>query len=137
MTMTKDLWREVEWEARQQAYRTLDNDPQILLETDSGGPSVQAEVIMARLIGYEDEIVEDGLRLTRVEPVIRMPIMRRPWIYEETQPPPDMTMPAAEYRVQSGFALVHLDAMYAPPDVEFRPPTFTFRVLYLRYRRRA
>lgn len=134
-TASMSLWEQVEPIARDKAYRTIERDPQILLEGDGGPGSMQAEVYMARLFGFEDEIVADGVRLRRPEPVYFMPISSGPaWMRadEDMQPAPIRT---ASYVMQSGFALVTLAAEYAPPGVTLRDD-FTFRVLYLRYRRR-
>ena len=133
---TDTRWREVEAELRDLSYRRMDSDPESLLEHDSGGPSVKADVIMARLVGLDDEIVRDGWRLTHVAPELRLPIMRRSPMFEEIQSLPDVNLPTARYVLQNGFVLHHLDERYAPPGVEVGPPTFTFTVLYLRYRRR-
>jgi hypothetical protein len=128
-------WEQAERSAREKAYRTLDNDPRILLEGDGGPGSIRAEVYMARMLGYDDEVVADGLRLPRPEPVYRMPIVPRGPLFAADDDPLVPTIRAATYVLQSGFALVTLAAEYAPPGVTLRDD-FTFRVLYLRYRRR-
>lgn len=138
MTQTNatSRWREVEAILRGKAYGTLDNDPQVLLEGDGGPVGAEADVIMARLLGFDDQIVEDGWRLRRVEPVLFMPIM--PVLRLTTATEPGLTLPrTAEYVLQSGWARCPIAAEYAPPDVQVGPPTFTFDVLYVRYRRRS
>lgn len=128
------LWDQAEPVMRHRAYRTIENDPQVLLEGDGGPGGVNAEIYMARLFGLDDEIVEDGLRLAAPLPIVRLPIIPRVAYLDDES---DLSSPlrTADYVMQSGFALVHLAAEYAPPGVELLPD-FTFRVLYLRYRRR-
>lgn len=134
-TACMSLWDQAEPVFREKAYRTIERDPQILLEGDGGPGSVQAEVYMARLYGYDDEIVADGLRLPRPEAVYLMPIMSQPaWMRADEDMQPALIR-TATYVLQSGFALVKLAPEYAPPGVTLGDD-FTFRVLYLRYRRR-
>lgn len=129
------LWEQAERSARHKAYRTLDNDPRILLEGDGWPGGVKAEVYLARLFGYDDEIVADVVRLPRPEPVYFLPIASRLGLGVADEGPTEPPIRKATYVLQSGFALVTLAAEYAPPDVKLRDD-FTFRVLYLRYRRR-
>lgn len=129
------LWDQAEPVARRKAYRTIDNDPMVLLEGDGGPGGIKAEVYMARLFGYEEEIVADGMRLRRPEPVILMPLHRRQSLLTDETEPLLPSLRAATYVMQSGFAVVTLAAEYAPADVTLQDD-FTFRVLYLRYRRR-
>jgi hypothetical protein len=129
-TMTS-LWDEAEPVIRERAYRTLDNDPMILFEGD-GGPGGGVEIYLARLFGLDGEIVEDGVRLREPLSVIRLPIAPRLTLADEPEP---RLLRTADYVQQSGFVVVPLAAEYAPPGVELLPD-FTFRVMYLRYRRR-
>lgn len=128
-------WDQVEPIMREQAYRAIENDPQVLLEHDGGPYGVHAEVIFARLYGLDDEIVRDGWRLPRIEAALRLPIIPRLRISAE----PVRLEPVgrvATYVLQSGYALQTVDAMNGPPDVPLLPD-FRVRVLYLRYRRRV
>lgn len=136
-TMTS-MWAEVEPVMRERAYRRLDNDPQVLLEHDGGPLDIKADVILARLIGFEDEIVQDAVRLSSVMPVYRLPLLPRgQFAMSEDTAPPSLNLRAAEYVLQSGYVAVNLAPEYAPPEITVGPPTFTFKVLYLRYRRRV
>lgn len=131
-------WAEVERELREQAYGTLYMDPQILLERDGGPEGLHAELIYARLFGFDDEVVRDGWRLPRVEPVLYLPIMSslRAVFAEPSADVVFQPTRRATYRLQAAYALVAVHGEFAPAGVPLRPD-FTFRVLYLRYRRRA
>lgn len=130
------MWEHAEPCLRKRAYATLDANPESLLDGDAGGVSTPADVIMARLIGFDDQIVADGWRLTRPEPVLLMPIPER--LSATMIDPQPFTMPrTARYVLQRGHAVVPLDGMYAPPGVTPDPQTLLVRVLYLRYRRRS
>lgn len=132
-----DRWAEYEAVLRKQAYRTIESDPQVLLEHDSGGPGIAADLIYARLLGYDDEIVQDGWRLRRIEPVLLLPIFPRMSLAESDVLGPGVTR-SATYALQSGYALVSVHAEVAMPPAGVRVgPDGTFRVLYLRYRRRG
>lgn len=132
-------WAEIEPVLRDRAYRHIDAMPEILLETDSWF-TLDADLIYARLIGYEDEIVKDGLRLPRVEPEIYLAIMRRPRIYEPTpaefsiEPEP---MLKATYRLQSCYTTLDVSAELYDVPVENLRHDHIAKVAYLRYRRRS
>lgn len=122
-----ERWEHFEAALRERAYAAIDHDPQVLLEEDGGPLGQTADVILARLIGFDDEIVHDGWRLRRVEPVLLA--------VESTEVVPSMT--AATYRLQSSYVRTRASAMNGmPPDVTPGPDA-TFDVLYLRYRRRS
>lgn len=131
-------WAEVEPALRDQAYRKLDTDPQILLEGDSRF-DVDADLFYARLIGFEDEIVEDGVRLTSVQPEIHVAIPQPLRLSDFAADEPIVGLEPttrAVYRLQSGFATLSVDGMYGPPVEKLRKD-FTARIAYLRYRRRS
>lgn len=128
-----DRWTEVETIMREKAYRRLDNDPQVLLEQDAWF-NVDADLIFGRLYGLDGEIVQDGWQLRRIEPRVLLPIIPRSLLAMDDTPAVP-TLRTATYVLQSGYVLVPMDAVYAPPGVEIRPDG-TFVVLYLRYRRR-
>lgn len=119
---------------RRRAYGALEADPQVLLEVDGGPLGVDADVFIARLIGFEDEVVDDGIRLRRAEPVYLVPLHRRLSMLEP-DPAELAPMRISTYVLQSGYALATVAAENAPADVAVRDD-FTVRVLYLRYRRR-
>ncbi len=116
---------------------TLDNDPSILLETDGVPVGQTADVILARLIGFDDEIVDDTLQLSRVEPSLRLPVSEPVRVVDPM--PMEYTPPrTARYVLQSGFTRATLDGMYARLfGVRVGPPTCTASVLFVRYKRRA
>jgi hypothetical protein len=134
-TVPVDRWQQVEPTLRHKAYRTIESDPQVLLETDGGPVGMPAEVIFARLLGFEDEVVEDGLRLAEVVPDLRLPIMSLGPLLS-SGPLEPQPIRVARYALQSGYARTKVAAEFAPPGVQLGPD-FTFRVLYVRYRRRA
>lgn len=126
-------WAEAEPIMRERAYRTLDSDPQSLLECDGGPVGQTADVILARLVGFDDEIVGD-IRLQRVEPVWLVPIYERVTLVEAAPCPTRMR--TARYVLQSGYVRMQLAPEHAPPDTTPGPPAFTVSLLFLRYRRR-
>lgn len=145
-------WTDLEPTLRDRAYRRIDAMPELLLETDVwGSPDCEdAELIYARLIGIDGEIVKDGLCLPRVEHHILMHIPQRlatftdeiaPGVYkidgvEIWMPPAVDPMPVAEYTLQSCFTTLFVSGEYHPPVEKLRPD-FTAKVAYLRYRRRS
>jgi hypothetical protein len=142
-------WEQAERMAREQAYDTIDADPQVLLEQDSWF-DVDADLIYARLLGFEGEIVRDGWRLPKVTPEIRMPIVRSTRaLFREAADEAflnragiidvDLLMPTvrtAVYRLQSGFATIRVSGQFRPPVEQLRDDD-TAVLAYLRYRRRA
>lgn len=131
-------WTEVEAFMRQKAYRAIDRDPQILFERDGGPVGLDADLFHARLIGFEDEIVSE-MWIRGAEPTILMPIPQRPVVLrsDATSLRYEMeTSRVARYELQSGYAVLSVEAEYNPPVEKLRPD-FTARVAYLRYRRRS
>lgn len=123
-------WADVERSLRQRAYATLDDDPRILLETDAVF-TVHADLIYARLFGFEDEIVRDGMQLTRAEPMILLPIPPRIPLDGHR----DLTgLGMARYMLQSAFTVLTVTGEPGPPQ---HPAGAPVRVAYLRYKRRA
>lgn len=127
-------WEQIEPTLREEAYRVIDSDPQVLLETDAGF-SLDADVFFARLVGFDDEVVADW-RINRIEPELYVPLMDRPTMAsaEDVLYP---TMPRrATYKLQSSYAMHTVQSIDGPSDVKPRPD-FTIKVAYLRYRRRG
>lgn len=92
---------------------------------------------MARLVGFDDQIDEDGMRLAKPEPFLLRAIPRRlTYSAADAAPVTADAFKVARYACQQGYAMVPLDPMYAPPGVAYDMTTHTVRVLYLRYRRR-
>lgn len=149
MQLVSERWAQVEPTLRDRAYKRIDDMPELLLEHDAWF-TLDADIIYARMFGFEDEIVEDRLRLTKVEPAIFMPIFQSTtrMIQEATDAAfldkagifsVDMgiaPMRAAEYRLQSCFVTMSVSGMHDPPVEQLRDDG-TVTVAYLRYRRRS
>lgn len=133
-------WAEMEPMLRDRAYRRLVDDPEILLETDTGGLyDFDADLIYARLLGFDDEIVKDGLLLPKVMDQIFVPIHQRltrassdPSDLLEIEPPR-----TARYVLQSSFVTLSVSGFVTDPPVEKLRDNFTAKIAYLRFRRRA
>lgn len=136
MATTNERWMRMEAALRERAYAVIDNQPEVLLEGDGGPVGMKADVILARFLGFDDQIIQDGYRLQRVEPEWLMPIHPRMTARAQPDPPPMPMMRTARYVLQSGYVLHHLSGEYAPADVSVDLTTLQFSVLYLRYRRR-
>jgi hypothetical protein len=128
-------WEQVEPILRQRAYATLDNDPQSLLSGD-GGCSEVADVYMARLIGFDDQLIDD-IRVERPMDVILAPIPERLSIAAFACEPYAPTFRTARYVLQSGYVKLDVSAEHAPAGVRPRMQDLMFSVIYLRYRRRS
>lgn len=118
-----------------QLYRKIDHEPQVLLEHDGAVPRGDYDVIIARLIGRDDELV-DEMRLN--DPLDRIEVPYPVPMHEFMAPgdPTDPVKPAyyvAVWNVQSVYATGVLDVRHAG-DWPVDPATFRCRVLALRYR---
>lgn len=136
MTTVKVPWEELEPMLYERMERTINADPNVLLETDGGPVGKTADIILARLYERDDQAVRD-LRLTRVEPVILIAIPERLTMAEPTTPESFEMPRTARFVLQSGFATCQLSPEYAPPFVTPKPPDFMTSVLFVRYRRRG
>lgn len=129
-----DEWAQAEPYLRDRAYATIEADPSFLLEGEGGPYGVKADIILARLIGHDDQIVRDDLRLERIVPVWLEPIFTRTTL---ARPADVLEQPrTAEYGLRSGFAVMETDiaAIWPPAGVEAKTGRYT--VLFLRYKRR-
>jgi hypothetical protein len=119
------------------AYAHLDAQPESLLETDGGPVGISADVYMGRMIGPDDQVISD-VRLPSAVPEWLMPIAPPLRVFggAEVGSLPYVPMGAARYVLQSGYATMALDGMYAPKDVTPDPRSNQFTVVFLRYRRR-
>jgi hypothetical protein len=125
-------WAVIEPMLVEQAEGVINNDPSVLLEQDGGPVGMTADVILARLFGFDEQVDHDW-RVRRVEPVLLAPIRDRVTVMVDDDP---YMMPrVAEYRLQSNYATLSLDARYAPADV-IPGPQFIVSVLFVRYRRK-
>lgn len=115
-------------------YATINNDPRLLLETAGGPVGRTANVVVARLYGW-DEQVDHEMRLRKAEPIVFVPILERLTLATPELSLDDYRPPrAARYDLQSNFAVANLAAENAP-DEAFDPTTFLVSVLCVRYKR--
>jgi hypothetical protein len=124
-------WQHVEPILREQAYAVINNDPYMLLETEGWPGGMEADVILARLLGF-DEQVEHDWRIPRVESVLLTPIPERLSVL--AQEPERTPLRTARYNLLSNYARMSVDGRYAPADVTLGAD-FRFSVLAVRYRR--
>jgi hypothetical protein len=132
-----DKWEHVAPILRDRAYGMLDSQPESLLETDAAS-ALPADVYFARLIGLDDEIVQDGWRLpggTAPTPILRVPLAKRMTL-ATADDPSDLRLNVADYRLQSGSSVTPICAPLSVPGVAPGPRTLVTRVGWLRYRRR-
>lgn len=116
-------------------YRRIDHEPQVLLEHDGSAPRSNYDVVIARLIGRDDELV-DEMRLHEPLDQIRMAYPVPMHELMALDDPVDFSKPAhyeAVWNVQSVYARAVLSAEEAG-DWPWDPATFRCRVLGLRYR---
>jgi hypothetical protein len=136
MTSEETLWTEQLRHLRDEAYEgVLNNDPRILLEVDGGPVGLRADLITARLLGPDEQIVADWI-IPNVEPELRMPIPERVTACVDSAVPTMPGLRVARYVLQSSYAQMELAPGYAPPSFLPDPPNFMCKVLFLRYRRR-
>ena len=133
-----DEWSQAEPYLRDRAYRTIESDPGFLLDHEGGPYGIKADLILARLIGHDDQVVRDDLRLDRIRDVLLEPMFPR--MNFHAAPPevvgdyPDIR--TAEYGLRSGYAVAEFDiaGLWPPAGVEAKTGRYT--VLFLRYKRR-
>lgn len=117
-------WDEVEPLLRERAYRTADP-----LSGDCGPVHLDADLIFARLFGFDGQVDRDGLQLPVLLPDLHLPIPHIETFTGET------LTAAARYVLQSGAITATVPAVDAPEGMRLRAD-FTFKVAYVRYRRR-
>lgn len=121
--------------------------PELLLETDSWF-HVDADIYYARLLGFEDEIVRDGMALRRAEPQILMPIpmsfkvmtsevLDEKFAHDNGIRLDIAPMKTAVYVLQSCFVTLDVSGETYEVPVDKLRNDFTVKVAYLRYRRRS
>lgn len=118
---------------REQAYAMIENQPEYLLEHAGGPRGIEADIISARLVGFDDEIDEDWL-IQDIVGVLRRPIVPRSWLSFDGAP---LLASVATYELQSNYATTTVANGAAPVEwLRFlKPPDFIVRLLFLRYRR--
>lgn len=124
-------WTTVQPMLVERAERCINNDPSVLLEQEGGPVGATADVILARLYGFDEQVDHDW-RIRSVAPVLLAPIVEPLALVES--PVTYSPLRTAEYHLQSNYAEMRMDARYSPPDVTLGPD-FMFRILFVRYRR--
>lgn len=115
-------------------YASIEHDPQILLECDGGPVGKRAGIVVARMYGFDDELVAE-VRLAEALLEYRMPLRDRLPVAAD---PVGLLPRAAIYRLQSAYASARISSICgAPHGIERDPATRLVEVLCLRYRRRA
>lgn len=137
-TDVMSMWKEAEAYFVERMLATIEGDPQVLLETDGGPVGATADIVLALLYGF-DEQVDAYWRLNGPVPwMLRRPIIRRLTAVQPDDDPTDATLRTADYRLQSSYARTTIaDPRLLPPDVKLAPPMFECSVLLVRYRRRV
>lgn len=129
-------WKDVEPVIRERLWRHLDEgNTEWLLQMRDGGPvGLDADVYLARLIGFEDEIVAD-LRLDRARPEWLLAIPERVAV-AQSEPVDYSPMRTARYVLQSPWATMKVESLLfgLPPS---RRPDHLSIVALLLYRRRV
>lgn len=121
--------------------RHIEAQPEVLLECDGGPLFLKADLYLATLYGFDDQ-VDAEIRIDRVHEVWQRPLMSRVnWAsYAEpvTSPGPIRT---ADYVLQSNYATMNVDWLayrdMLPDDIHPERGTYLITIALLRYRRRA
>ncbi len=130
-------WAEFEPALRYRMDAVIEARRPIADDTDGGPVGLDADVILARLIGHDGQVDDDTLRLPDVPQSVDVPLRLRPT--PAIDPDPTAAQPArvARYVLQSGFATTNVDASGHPVPEGVTPgPTCLFSVAFVRYRRR-
>lgn len=126
---------------RERLTAAVESKPEVLLECDGGPVGLKADLYLATLYGFDDQ-VDAEIRIDRAHQVWKRPIMSRVnWTaYNEpvTSPEPLRT---ADYVLQSNYATMNVDWLayrdVLPDDVHPERGTHLVTVALLRYRRRS
>ena len=136
-TMT-DPQQEFDRHMRDRLTAVIESQPEVLLEQDGGPIGLKADLFLATLYGF-DEQVDAEIRVPKAEWDVRMPIRRRLSVLDEPDPSP--VMPIAVYVLQSNYATMQVDWLYMreflPSDVKPPPLDYLVTIALLRYRRRS
>lgn len=134
---TDRVWSDVEPMLRDRLMRTIENDPQVLLEVDGGPVGMTADIILATLYGF-DEQIDGKWRIPSVTPDLLRPLNHRLTL-DTPDGPPSPTFPVARYVLQSSYASLKVSpvSLPLPADVKIVPPDFLATVLVVRYKRKA
>lgn len=136
MPAAMTMWEQIEPLLIERMEATINHDPRVLLEVDGGPAGMKADVVLARLYGF-DEQVDHTWRIREVLPDLRVPIPQRLNLASfSDESPIAPAFRVAEYVLQSNYATCRMAPEYAPPDAHPGPPDFMFSVLFVRYKRR-
>ena len=127
-------------EIRARLTHFIEADPQVLLEHDGGPLGLKADIILATLYGF-DEQVDAEWRIPRVESTLLRPITPRLSLTADDADAAMPTMRVARYELQSAWAALDVDWLHhralLPADVKPSPGTYLVKVALVRYRRRT
>ena len=134
MSMDFETWRrEIEPTLRRRAYAAIDHDPMSLFERDGGPEGLKAHLYLARLIGPNDEIVDDTMRLASALWEIRLPRPVRLTAVDYDEPAYS-SMPVNLYKLQSNYATLSIAPEYGYEGLTYGPQMLA-TIAFLRYRR--
>lgn len=136
MTATIDRWLGWEETHRERLNAYIQRQPEFLFERDGGPLTLKADLYWARLIGFEDEVVDD-VTLTRPEFEIHLPLPIRPTAQIAADPHASLLHRTARYVLQSNWATFAVSAICGPPGLPYSADTFLCQIAFLRYRRRS
>lgn len=130
-------WQDFEPILRDRLTRHIEAQPELLLEHTGGPEGLKADVILATLYGF-DEQVDAMWRVPRVESVLLRPLPQ-PLSAAVSEADLMPMMRTARYDLQSNWATLNLDWLHyraaLPPDVRPAPGTLLVSVAMVRYRR--
>ncbi len=127
MTDFPTWFRRREHTIRRQGFGAIESDPQFLFEKDGGPEGMTADLYLARLIGPNDEIVDDTMSLPSALQHFKVPRrLNASALHGDEATIP--LMPVDLYELQSSYAIMHFS-----PELGFEGKPVT--VLFLRYRR--
>jgi len=131
--MTKQAWQTPALAALiEKCYATIESEPTVLLEHDGGPYGLAADIVVARLYGF-DEQLDHEWRIPRIESELRTPIMPRLSAVPSDVVASPMTR-TGRYVLQSNYASANIAGEYVVPLAPWKPAV---SVLCLRYRRRS
>lgn len=123
---------------REQLTDYIHAQPEFLLEHTGGPLGLEADIILATLIGFDDQ-VDAEIRITTILPVIKRAIPQRPSLSLDA--PPLVTMPTARYDLQSNWAEAQIDWLahrhLLPEDVHPSEGDMMIKVALVRYKRQG
>jgi hypothetical protein len=133
-------WQEFEPMLRERLTQRIESEPEVLLERDGGPEGLRADIILATLYGF-DEQVDEEWRIPDVPSRLFRALPDRQ-TYSLAEPPSiSPNIPQATYKLQSTYAWMDLDWLahrhLLPADVRPAPATNLVSAALVRYRRRS